>query len=351
VGPARRAVLAVDGNAQGGDATLHLLAVANRPVILWVLDSLAEAGVRDVAVALEPALAPVVRSVLDAERPLPLEPSYLSSAPGEGLLEALARMDELPGDGPLLLHWGCGLFDQPLRSLLNRARVAALDSVVLIHRSSADAPVVELASERLASLIGHPRAGARGCVAGVALVGAAAPEVAAAIEPGRGADLDVLALVEEMARLGGRVRTLPVTGCWRHTGAADSGLDANRFVLSRLAVEPVRADSRGANVQGPVRVDASATIERSVVRGPAVIGAQARLYDAYIGPYTSLGVDVCIDGAEIENSIVLAGTRISHLDRRLEASVVGPDATICRDFQLPRAVRMHVGEGARISLA
>jgi ADP-glucose pyrophosphorylase len=60
---------------------------------------------------------------------------------------------------------------------------------------------------------------------------------------------------------------------------------------------------------------------------------------------------VCVDGAEIENSIVLAGTRISHLDRRLEASVVGPDATICRDFQLPRAVRMHVGEGARISLA
>jgi glucose-1-phosphate thymidylyltransferase len=351
VGPARRAVLTVDCHAERGDATLHLLAVANRPVILWVLDSLAEAGVRDVAVALDPAVAHVVRNVLDVERPLPLEPSYLNCSPGDGLLGALARMSEVPGDGPLLLHWGCGLFDRPLRSLLDRARVAPLDSVVLVRPSSGDAPVVELASERLASLIADPCAGGRGSVAGVALVGAAAPEVAGEIEPGRGADLDLLALVERMARLGGRVRTLPVTGCWRHTGAPDSGLDANRFILSRLPAESIRPDSDGTFRQGPVRVDASATIERSVVRGPAVIGAHARLYDAYIGPYTSLGADVCVDGAEIENSIVLAGTRISHLDRRLEASVVGPDATICRDFQLPRAVRMHVGEGARISLA
>lgn len=351
MGPARRAVLTVDCNAQRGDATLHLLAVANRPVILWVLDSLAEAGVRDVAVALEPAVAPVVRAVLDAERSLPLEPSYLNCSRGDGLLGALARMGEVPGEGPLLLHWGCGLFDQPLRSLLNRARVTPLDSVVLVRPSSGDAPVVELASERLASLIADPRAGARGSVAGVALVGAAAPEVAREIEPGRGADLDLFALVERMARLGGRIRTLPVSGCWRHTGAPDSGLDVNRFILSRLPAESIHAGSGGTFVQGPVRVDASATIERSVVRGPAVIGAHARLYDAYIGPYTSVGADVYVDGAEIENSIVLAGTRISHLDRRLEASVVGPDATICRDFQLPRAVRMHVGEGARISLA
>ena len=315
-----------------------------------MLDSLAEAGVRDVAVAVEPAVAPVVRRVLEAERPLALEPSYLSCSPGEGLLGALARVAEGPGDGPLLLQWGCGLFDRPLRSLLDRARVGPLDALVLVRRSSADAPV-DLASERLASLIAHPRAGGRGSVAGVALVGAAALEVGAEIEPGRGADLDLLALVQAMARLGGRVRTLPVTGCWRDTGAPDSGLDANRFLLSRLAAESIRPEPRGTIVQGPVRVDASATIERSVVRGPAVIGARARLHDAYVGPYTSLGADVCLDGAEIENSIVLAGSRISHLDRRLEASVVGPGATICRDFQLPRALRMHVGEGARISLA
>ena len=60
-----------------------------------------------------------------------------------------------------------------------------------------------------------------------------------------------------------------------------------------------------------------------MVRGPAVIGAGAMLEDAYIGPYTSIGDGVRVEGAEIEHSIVLAGAVIEHLGGRLEASVVG----------------------------
>jgi glucose-1-phosphate thymidylyltransferase len=160
----------------------------------------------------------------------------------------------------------------------------------------------------------------------------------------------VLALVERMAQLGGRVRALPADACWRYTGAADSALDLNRFLLSDLVAESPEPESPEAIVQGPVQMDSSAVLERATVRGPVVIGARARLIDAWVGPYTSIGEGVCVEGAEIENSILLGGTRISHLDQRLEASVVGPDATVCRDFRLPRALRLCVGDGATVSL-
>jgi hypothetical protein len=58
-----------------------------------------------------------------------------------------------------------------------------------------------------------------------------------------------------------------------------------------------------------------------------------------------------VEGAEIENSIVLDDTRICHLGRRMDASVVGPGANICRDFRLPTALRLQIGEGAKVSLA
>jgi glucose-1-phosphate thymidylyltransferase len=191
---------------------------------------------------------------------------------------------------------------------------------------------------------------AHGSLAGVALLGSGAREAALKLEPGGGADLDLLAVVEKMTRLGGQVRALPAATCWRHTGTADSALEVNRFLLSDLAAELPEFESQATVLQGPAQIDASATLERSTVRGPAVIGPRARLFEAYIGPYTSIGADVCIEGAEIENSIVLRQTRISHLGRRLEACVIGPGATICRDFRLPSALRLHVGEGARVSL-
>jgi glucose-1-phosphate thymidylyltransferase len=100
-----------------------------------------------------------------------------------------------------------------------------------------------------------------------------------------------------------------------------------------------------------VVADATARIESSIVRGPAIVGPGAHVREAYVGPYTSIGEGVVIEGAEIEHSVVLAGASISYLGGRLEASVVGCDTKIFQDFRLPRALRVLVGQGANISLA
>ena len=153
-----------------------------------------------------------------------------------------------------------------------------------------------------------------------------------------------------MAELGGRVRARPVAACWRDSGGIDAALEANRFVLASLSAQASGFESRATVVDGPADIDSSATLERSTVRGPVVVGPRTRVVDSYIGPYTSIAADVCVEGAEIENSIVLSDSRISHLGARLEGSVIGPHAKISRDFRLPRAMRLHVGEGARVSL-
>jgi glucose-1-phosphate thymidylyltransferase len=343
----------MDLSPAGGDADLHLLSVANRPVILWLLDAFAEAGIHDVAVALEPSLARQTRDVLGSDRAWPFAVSYLAPTMGEGLLAALTAAGECALDTPLLVHWACGVFKTPLRSLLGDATVGPLDAVLLVNRPRADAPVTELTSKRLAAVTGHSRhshMASLGGLAGVALLGAGAPHVARSLRSGGSSDLDVLALVERMAQRGGRVRALPADASWRYTGGGDSALELNRFLLSNLMAEPPALESPETILQGAVQVHSSARLERATVRGPVVIGARARLVDAWIGPFTSIGEDVRVEGAEIENSIVLRGTRISHLDCRLEASLVGPDATVCRDFRLPRALRLRVGEGATVSL-
>jgi hypothetical protein len=39
-----------------------------------------------------------------------------------------------------------------------------------------------------------------------------------------------------------------------------------------------------------------------------------------------------------------------HIGGRIDASTVGPRASIFRDFDLPRAMRLHVGEGVKLAL-
>ena len=97
-------------------------------------------------------------------------------------------------------------------------------------------------------------------------------------------------------------------------------------------------------------VEAGAVLERSTVRGPAIIGAGARLIDAYIGPYTAIGRHCTIESAEIEHSILLEGSSVTGLDGRMESSLLGRDVVIARGQSQPRAYRFMVGDSREIGI-
>ena len=84
-----------------------------------------------------------------------------------------------------------------------------------------------------------------------------------------------------------------MTGWWKDTGQLDDMLEANRLVLEDIErrIDGELVDSK---VEGRVVVEAGARLERAVVRGPAIIGADARITDAYIGPYTSIDAGVSV---------------------------------------------------------
>jgi glucose-1-phosphate thymidylyltransferase len=78
--------------------------------------------------------------------------------------------------------------------------------------------------------------------------------------------------------------------------------------------------------------------------------AGAQVIDSYIGPHTSIGERVHVEGAEIERSIVLSGASIQYVGGRVVASVVGRNARVFRDFSVPRAIRLQVGDGDQVAL-
>ena len=105
-----------------------------------------------------------------------------------------------------------------------------------------------------------------------------------------------------------------------------------------------------SQVDGRVVIEAGARLERSSVRGPAIIGAGARLTDCYVGPYTAIGDGCTIERAEVEHSILLAGSSVCDLNGRMESSLLGRNAKIARDDRQPRAYRFLVGDNSEIAI-
>jgi glucose-1-phosphate thymidylyltransferase len=326
-----------------GRCGLGLFPIANRPVVLHAVDALAAAGIRELMVVCSPDEAPELRALTADLAPAGVELTLLAHGDSDELGASLVAAEAFLDGAPFVIHLGDSLTREPLAAKLQNGALGPNDALALVQQDDGAAGS-SLVALRADPLVGRDPAGVY--VVGSGLIGAvrSAPDVP-------GLEEALLAAIAELALRGGRVETVPVASWWRYRGRPGGLLEANRFLLEGLPAQVTETELVDTIIQGHVAIDASARLESTVVRGPAVIGPGAHLVNAYVGPYSSIGPDVLVEGAEIEHSIILPGASITHLGGRLEASIVGAQARVFRDFRLPRALRLNVGEGAEVSLA
>jgi glucose-1-phosphate thymidylyltransferase len=174
-------------------------------------------------------------------------------------------------------------------------------------------------------------------------------DAARAIEPSGRGELEITDAIQHLVDTGLRVDPHIVKGWWKDTGQLEDMLAANRLVLDTISAR-VEGELIESQVDGRVVVEPGAVLERTSVRGPAIIGAGARLNDCYIGPYTAIGERCVIANAEVEHSILLAGSEICDLEGRVESSLLGRNVKIGRDQHQPRAYRFMVGDNSEIGI-
>jgi glucose-1-phosphate thymidylyltransferase len=325
--------------------------VANRPIVCHVLDALADAGASQVAIAMPADVAEEVTQCVQDEGPAEVEVSYLLDDPqgaGEGLLLAAAGF---VGEAPCILHRADGLLGEPLLSAL-APDAEPRDALLLAGNVTPQPPPAKLRLVASAQLVGAdedpalaPYEIAGACALAAGVLRGLADNGGAALEL-----LDFAAIGNQVARAGGSGE-VRVARRWRHfTGDALELLDMNRTILDALDCEAVANPEEGNRFEGKISIHPTARVSSSVIVGPVIIGAEAHISDSYIGPHTAIGERVRIEGAELERSIVLDDASVLYVGSRLVTSIVGRQARIFRDFSMPRALRLQVGEGDEVAL-
>jgi glucose-1-phosphate thymidylyltransferase len=343
-------------HAAVGEPSAALQRVANRPIVCHVLEAMRQAGVTDIALLVSTWESAEVQACVSAEGPAGLDVEYVPFADG-AFEQALAAAARLVGDAACVVHAANGLLTQPLAPLVELSREDAPDLVVFVHQRSLAGGSIGLAASRLLRLVGAPQEDRAFDLADVCMFGPGALRHAIGARESLGRELDLVATAERLVAGGGRLSIERVDG-WRcNMGNVDDLLELNHIALDSISRAPADGAEKapttvigGNRIEGYVDVHPTACVQSSVIVGPAVIGPGAQVLDAYIGPYTSIGSDVRIEGAEVERSIILPGASITHIGGRLVGSVVGRDARVFRDFSLPRALRLNVGDGGEVSL-
>jgi glucose-1-phosphate thymidylyltransferase len=330
----------------------QLVPVANKPVLFYGIEALADAGIREIGMVVGDTQAEIRAAVGDGSA-WGVTITYIEQDAPRGLAHAVLISEAFIGGEPFVMYLGDNLLNKGITGFVEEFVREKPAAQILLARVPDPQMfgVAELADGRVVRLIEKPKEPKSDlALVGVYMFSPAVFNAVKAIRPSFRNELEITDAIQYLIDHGLEVRPHIVDGWWKDTGKLEDMLEANRLILDRIERRvdgTVDAESR---VEGKVIIEAGAVIEHSVIRGPVIIGARARIVNAYVGPFTSIMNDAEIRDSEIEHSIVLEGSSISNLAARTEDSLIGKNVKIYRLPVKPSAYRFMLGDNSEVGI-
>jgi glucose-1-phosphate thymidylyltransferase len=339
----------------------QLVPLANKPILFYGLEAIAAAGIVEVGIVVGDTAPEVQAAVGDGSR-FGLEVTYLRQDAPRGLAHCVLIAREFLGDEPFVMYLGDNLVVGGITDFVSTFTGAGPDGLFGSDRPNAvvlltevDDPrqfgVAEIDAEgQLVRLVEKPKDPPSNlALVGVYLFDVSIHEAVRAIEPSWRGELEITDAIQWLLESGRRVSPHVLTRPWIDTGKLMDLLEANRVVLEDIEPSIAGTVDDASRLSGRVIVEAGAEVVRSVIRGPVVIGPDAKIVDSYVGPFSSIAAGCTITGSEIEYSVLLEGACVDGV-RRIDHSLIGKGARVVRSDEPPLAYRFLVGDHSEVKI-
>ena len=344
----------------------QLVPVANKPILFYGIEDMAEAGITDIGIIVGDTQAEIMTAVGDGSD-WGVRVTYIAQDSPLGLAHCVRIAHDFLGDDDFVMYLGDNMLQQGLVEFIEHfhddrrssaeptlagAHAPPSAQILLCHVPDPQRfGVAEIDDEghvvRLVEKPEHPPSDL--ALVGVYLFTSAIHEAVAGIAPSERGELEITDAIQWLIDHGHRVRHEVVDGWWLDTGKKDPLLESNRRVLDTIEPRMDGTMDAESRIDGRVVIEAGAVLINSTVRGPAIIGAETRLVNSYVGPFTAIANDCEIVDSEIEQSVVLEHSRVVGVPR-LSDSLIGKYVEVQRSTERPRATRLMVGDHCSIDL-
>ncbi|NOG48931.1 MAG: glucose-1-phosphate thymidylyltransferase [Chloroflexi bacterium] len=329
----------------------QLVPLANKPVLVRVIETIRDAGVTDIGIVVGDPTADEIMHRIGNGDAFGVKLTYIKQPSPDGLAHAVKISEPFLGDDRFVMFLGDNCIEGGIHTLIRDFADSAWNSQIVLKavenpRSYGVADLREDGSIR--RLIEKPQDPPSNlALVGIHMFDSTIFEAVNAIQPSKRGEYEITDAIQWLIDHKRSVFPYVHGGWWYDTGKPIDMLEANAAVLDELRPD-IAPDAEIVNseVDKRVTIQAGARIINSTIRGPAIIGEHTVIEDSYVGPFTSIYHHVTIKNCEIERSIVLEETSISDLPARLHESLIGRKVTLTRNNTKPNAYKMNLGDNS-----
>jgi glucose-1-phosphate thymidylyltransferase len=331
----------------------QLIPIANEPVLCRVIRTIRDAGITEIGIVVGDT-EPEIREAVNGGEHWGVNITYIRQSAPAGLAHAVKESLDFLGSDRFVMFLGDNVIQGGISALIRQFAESDWNSQIVLKRvpNPRQFGVAVLNHDgQIERLVEKPQDPPSDlALVGIYMFDHHVREAVHAIRPSFRGELEITDAIQWLIDHGCAVHPYVHDGWWIDTGKMGDMLTANAYVLEELVPANDGTVDATSTLGRRVTVQKGAQIVNSEVRGPSIIGENARIVNSYIGPYTSIYHDVLVENSEIEHSIVLEHSSIENVPTRIQDSLIGRNARVTQTLRKPRSINLNLGDYSQIDL-
>ncbi len=329
----------------------QLIPVANKPILGYVLDQIAEAKILEAGIVIATDTGDYVKQYAEDGSKWNLKATYIPQEP-LGLAHAVKTAQPFLKQDSFIMCLGDNVTGQGINSFIQRFQKEKLDALIILKQvpDPTSFGIAQLDKQgNITKLVEKPKVPMGNlAIIGTYLFSNKVHQAIARIKPSWRNELEITDAIQEMINMGFKVKAEILNSWWLDTGKKDDILSANSKILDEYIERDIQGTVTNSTIDGRVKVEKGAKIVNSKIRGPSIIGKNAVIEESFIGPYTSVGDNTTIHNSSLECCVILENVTIKDVER-LEESLVGKNAKVSKNPR-SRGIQLHIGDYSEVAV-
>ena len=327
----------------------QLIPLANKPILGYVLDQIAAAGITQIGVIIAPETGYYVKEYLKDGSAWGIDVTFISQEP-LGLAHAVKTARNFLGKDNFIMCLGDNLQGQGLTTYIHKFKKEKMDALILLKpvEDPTKFGVATLDEKaNIIELVEKPKDPSSNlAIVGTYIFSKKIFKAVDQIKPSMRGELEITDAIQKMINMGFNVKAETLKTWWIDTGKKDDILIANAKILDEYIKSDIKGIVQESKIEGRVTIKEKTKVFNSTIRGPSAIGVNSIIENSFIGPYTSVGNGTKIVDSAIEYSVILENVQITGVDK-LEESLIGRNAKVARNHR-KGCLKLHVGDYSEV---
>lgn len=337
----------------------HFIPVANKPLIFYPIETIADAGVKEVGITYNPGGLEEAKSYLGDGSRWGVSITYILQEKPAGLANIVQVCEEFLKGDSFVFHLGDNMFVDGIKEQVKYFESKKPNGLVTMihHKENKRMGVPYFNDEgRLIKYVEKPENPPHDfAVPGVYFADSNFFKCFKGenqIKPSERGEYEIPSAFQWLIDNGFRVDVIEYKGKWLDPGKFDDWIEANQYILENKLKENIECEvDVSTKIEGKVSLGRDCTIINSKIYGPVIVGDNVTITNSEIGSLTSIADNCEIVGSKVSNSVLMSGVKVLNVkEHPVENSLIGTDTEVIGKDGKGSATSLFVGEKCKIQI-